>query len=79
MTSETAIDEIKADTKKTAEARAEDIEFVERLRRNDVVRFGARDWSQQRRFDRTAKRETQQLRREEKEAERRKVKGQGKS
>ena len=41
-----------ADPKKTFEARQEDVEFIERLRRNEYVAFGARDWDQQGRFDR---------------------------
>ena len=70
VTSESAVGDILADVRKTLPAREEDAEFVRRLRRNEFVRFGSRDWSQQQRFDRTAAREEEKQKRAEKEATR---------
>ena len=54
VTAADAIDVIRADVRKTKEARAEDEEFVQRLRRNETVRFGVRDMKHQGRMDRAA-------------------------
>ena len=55
------------------QAREEDAEFVRRLKRNEFVRFGSRDWPQQQRFDRTTAREEEMQKRAEKEAIRKEV------
>ena len=68
-----AIDMVLSDTKKEKDAREEDAEFIRRLRRNEPVRFGARDWKQQGRFDRAAKRAQEQQQQQEKEKERQRV------
>ena len=73
VTAEDAVDKILADSKKSMDAREEDAEFVRRLRRNEFVAFGGRDWTQQRRFDRAAEREETKRTREEKEMKRKKV------
>ena len=57
VTAEDAVDKILANSKKSADAREKDAEFVRRLRQNEFVVFGGRDWSQQRRFDRAAERD----------------------
>ena len=62
-----------ADAKKTVEAREEDAEFIRRLRRNEYVAFGARDWEQQGRFDRAQERKEQENARAEKERKRKRV------
>ena len=62
-----------ADSKKTLEARDEDAEFVRRLRRNEFVRFGGRDWEQQQRFDRAAARQEKVHQQIAKEASRKEV------
>ena len=62
-----------ADSKKTADAREEDAEFIRRLRRNEYVAFGARDWDQQGRFDRALDRQEQESARKEKEQKRKLV------
>ena len=73
VTAEDAIDVIMADSKKTLEARTEDAEFVRRLRRNEYVAFGARDWDQQGRFDRALERQEKQAGRVENERKRKLV------
>ena len=62
-----------ADTKKTFEAREEDAEFVRRLRNNEYVAFGVRDWDQQGRFDRALERKEKENDRVEKERKRKLV------
>ena len=73
VTADDAIDVIMADSKKTMEARAEDAEFVRRLRRQEYVAFGARDWDQQGRFDRALERQEKEARRVENERKRKLV------
>ena len=73
VTAEDAIDLVLSDSKKEKDAREEDAEFIRRLRVNEPVRFGARDWDQQGRFDRAAKREQEQQQRRERENERQRV------
>ena len=73
VTSDDAIDAIMADTKKTLEAREEDAEFVRRLRRNEYVAFGTRDWDQQGRFDRALERQEKEQARVENERQRKLV------
>ena len=62
-----------ADAKKTLEAREEDAEFVRRLRRNEYVAFGARDWDQQGRFDRALEHQEKEQARVENERQRKLV------
>ena len=62
-----------ADTKKTLEAREEDAEFICRLRKNEYVAFGDRDWDQQGRFDRAEARQEKVIAREENERKRKLV------
>ena len=64
---------VEKDAKKTIEARKEDVEFIRRLRRNEFVRFGTRDWDQQGRFDRAATRHAEHDERVEKELKRKSV------
>ena len=73
ITAHDAIDLVLSDSKKEKYAREEDAEFICRLRRNEPVRFGARDWDQQGRFDRVAKRAQEQQQQQEKEEERQRV------
>ena len=73
VSAENALDAIMADSKKTSEAREEDAEFVRRLRRNEYVAFGARDWDQQGRFDRALKRQEKEKERAENERKRKLV------
>ena len=73
VTAVDSIDAILVDSKKSKEAREEDVEFVRRLRRNEFVAFGGRDWDQQKRFYRTAAREDEQAKRQEKEKKRKLV------
>ena len=70
VTTKDAIEAVMSDAKKEISAREEDAEFIRRLRRNDVVRFGARDWVQEGRFDRAAQREQEKQQREERERKR---------
>ena len=56
-----------ADPKKAVEARQEDAEFIRRLRSNEYVAFGARDWDQQGRFDRAYERQEKESTRVENE------------
>ena len=72
VTVENAVDLVMADAKKTKEAREQDAEFIRRLRRNEFVAFGARDWKQQERFDRAEERKHHQEEREEREIKRQK-------
>ena len=60
MTAENAIDIIAFDPNKPKDAREENAEFIRRLRRNEFVKFGVRNWEQQGRFDRAAVREIEQ-------------------
>ena len=62
-----------ADPKKALEARQEDAEFIARLRRNEYVAFGARDWDQQGRFDRAYERQEKENVRVENERKRKLV------
>ena len=73
VTAEDAVDVVLSDSKKEKEAREEDAEFIHRLRRNEPVRFGARDWDQQGRFDRAAKRDQAKQQQRERENERQRV------
>ena len=73
VTAKDAVDVVLSDPKKEKDAREEDAEFIRRLRRNEPVRFGARDWVQQGRFDRAAKRAQEQQQRQEKEEKRQRV------
>ncbi len=73
VTAENAIEIILSDQKKTKEDREEDAEFVRRLRKNQFVKFGIRDWEQQERFDRAAKREQELRDREAREKKRKLV------
>lgn len=73
VTAKDAIDVVQHDTKKTLEAREEDAEFIRRLRANQGVSFGARDWDQEARFDRTAERQAKVGDQEERERKRKKV------
>ena len=73
VTAGDAIEVVEKDAKKTIEARKEDVEFIRRLRRNEFVRFGARDWEQQGRFDRSAARQAGHDERVEKELKRKSV------
>lgn len=68
-----AIEVIEADSKKSKDARAEDVEFIRRLRRNEVVSFGKRDWDQQKRFERAAIRMEERNERQKKEEQRKLV------
>ena len=68
-----AIEVIEADSKKSKEARAEDVEFIRHLRQNEFVSFGKRDLDQQKRFERAAFRMEERKEREEKEAKRKLV------
>ena len=72
-TAKDAIDVVLSDSKKEKDAREEDAEFIRRLRRNEPVRFGARDWVQQGRFDRAAKREQEKRQQRDREKERQQV------
>ena len=71
--SEDAIEVILADKKKTLDVRNEDAEFIRRLRRNEYVRFGSRDWNLHKLFARTAAREEKEQERVAKEAHRKEV------
>ena len=73
VTSKNAIEIILADSKKTNDAREEDAKFVRRLRQNEFVKFGGRDWTQQKRFDRAHLREEARTAREKKELKRKNV------
>ena len=73
VTAHDAIDLVLSDSKKEKDAREEDAEFIRRLRRNEPIRFGARDWDQQGRFDRAAKRAQEQQQQREREKERQQV------
>ena len=73
VTAANAIEVIRADVKKTKEARAEDEEFIQRLRRNETVRFGDRDWEHQGRMDRAAARAADEEDRKCREAKRKLV------
>ena len=68
-----AVELIMADSRKTMVAREEDAEFVRRLRQNDFVAFGGRDFVQKKRFERTEAREEEKRKREEKELKRKNV------
>ena len=68
-----AIEVILADSRKTIDAREEDAEFVRRLRLNEFVAFGGRDFAQKKRFERAESREEQRKMREEKELKRKQV------
>ena len=76
VTLKDAIEVVRQDTKKAMEAREEDVEFIQRLRLNQYVAFGARDWEQQARFNRTAERLAKQDEAEEKERKRKLVSSQ---
>ena len=73
MTAENAIDIVASDPKKPKDAREEDAEFIRRLRRNEFVKFGVRDWEQQERFDRAAEREMEQREQEAREKKHKQV------
>ena len=73
VTSDDAIDLVLADPRKEKAAREEDAEFIRRLRRNEFVAFGARDWAQQQRFDRSTARAEEQESRRKKELKRKRV------
>ena len=55
------------------DAREEDAEFVQRLRRNEYVAFGGRDFKQKKRFERADARDEAQKARQEKELKRKQV------
>ena len=55
------------------DAREEDAEFVQRLRRNEYVAFGGRDFEQKKRFERADARDEAQKARQEKELKRKQV------
>ena len=73
VTAENAIEAILTDSRKSMESREEDAEFVRRLRRNDYVAFGGRDFVQKKRFERSDAREEAKIKREEKELKRKQV------
>ena len=73
MTSDDAIDVVMADAKKTLDAREEDAEFIRRLRQNEYVAFGARDWDQEERFERAQDRQEKASARVENERKRKLV------
>ena len=73
VTTDDAIEVVMADLKKTLEAREEDAEFIRRLRNNEYVAFGARDWDQQKRFDRALERQEKDEARVENERKRKLV------
>ena len=73
VTTDDAIEVIIADSKKTLEAREEDAEFIRRLRKNEYVAFGARDWDQHGRFDRAHERQEKEEARIENERKRKLV------
>ena len=73
VTADDAIELVLADPRKESESREEDAEFIRRLRRNEFVAFGARDWAQQQRFDRSTARTEEQESRREKELKRKRV------
>ncbi len=73
VTADDAIEVILKDTKKEKNARDEDAEFVRRLRRNDFVAFGGRDWEQEGRFNRASERAENQKAQVERELKRKRV------
>ena len=70
ITTDDAIEVVMADSKKTLEVREEDAVFIRRLRGNEFVAFGARDWDQQGRFDRALERQEKEDARIENERQR---------
>ena len=73
FTAHDAIDLVLSDSKKEKNAREEDAEFILWLRHKEPICFGARDWDQQGRFDRAAKRAQEQQQQRERERERQQV------